>query len=107
MKKFRRAAAMAGIILLLGMYGATMFFALSDSPNAKAMLMASIYCTIAVPVLLYAILLTAKVLEGKGREAMPPDQGPEELPDDAGNEASEEDLPFEADPAEDLPEEKR
>ena len=81
MKRFRRIAALAGIILLLGMYGATMFFALSDSPNAKGMLMGAIYCTIAVPVLLYAITLTAKVLDRRNQQAMAPAEEPEKLPE--------------------------
>ena len=85
MKRFRRIAALLGIILLLGMYGATMFFAFSDSPDAQGMLMASIYCTIAVPVLLYAITMTAKVLDRRNRPEAPEAEQPEEpeadLPD--------------------------
>ena len=68
MKKTSRRArilALIGIILLLGMYGSTMVFALMKSPAARGLLMGSVFCTIAVPVLLYAILLVAKNVRGK------------------------------------------
>lgn len=65
MNKVKRILALLGVILLLAMYGSTLVFALMDSPNAKGMLMGSIYCTIVVPVFLYAVLLVAKVLEDK------------------------------------------
>ena len=68
MKKTPRHArilALIGIILLLGMYGSTMVFALMKSPAARGLLMGSVFCTIAVPVLLYAILLVAKNVRGK------------------------------------------
>lgn len=62
-----RILALAGIILLLAMYGSTMVFALMKSPAAKGLLMGSIFCTIAVPVLLYAILLVARNVREKTR----------------------------------------
>lgn len=58
----RRILALTGIILLLAMYAATLVFALMDSPLAKGLLMGAIFCTIAVPVLLYGILLLARNL---------------------------------------------
>lgn len=64
MKKLKQIFALLGVILLLAMYGSTLVFALLDHPNAGGMLMASIYCTIIVPVFLYAILLAAKVIKG-------------------------------------------
>ena len=62
---YARILALTGIILLLGMYGSTMVFALMKSPAARGLLMGSVFCTIAVPVLLYAILLVAKNVRGK------------------------------------------
>ena len=62
----RRILALLGIVLLLALYASTLVFALMDSPHAKGLLMASIYCTIAVPILLYAMMMVAKVLRGKG-----------------------------------------
>ena len=72
----RRIVALIGIILLLALYASTMVFALMDSPAAKDLLMAAIFCTIAVPVLLYAMQLVARRLRGKG---LPPE---EEKPED-------------------------
>ncbi|MCF0146689.1 MAG: hypothetical protein HUJ73_08910 [Eubacterium sp.] len=52
--------ALVGIILLLALYGSTLVFALMKSPNAKGLLMASIFCTIVVPVLLYTMTVIAR-----------------------------------------------
>lgn len=64
----KRIAALIGIFLLLAMYALTMIFALMDSPAAKGLLMAAIFCTIAVPVLLYAMILVTGNLRRKGKE---------------------------------------
>ena len=68
MKKARQVLAIAGVILLLGMYASTLYFALSHAPGAKDMLMASIVLTIIIPVLLYAINLVARNLENSSPE---------------------------------------
>ena len=68
MKKARRILALAGVILLLAMYGSTMVFAFMNDPRSGDFLMASIYCTIAVPVLLYAMTLVARRLKDKNKE---------------------------------------
>ncbi len=67
MSKVKRILALLAVILLVAMYGSTLVFALMDHPQAKGLLMASIYCTIAVPVLLYAISLVTKLLKEKNR----------------------------------------
>ena len=72
----RRIVALLGIILLLGLYVAAFIFALMDSPLAKGLLMASIYCTIVVPILLFAMIYIARALQGKGtREETPDPEG--------------------------------
>lgn len=68
MKKAKRVLALIGVILLLAMYGSTMVFALMDDPAAKGLLMGSIFCTIAVPVLLYAMTLVARRLKDKNED---------------------------------------
>lgn len=65
MKNIKRILALIGVILLLCMYGSTLVFAFLDHPNAKGMLMGSIYCSIVVPVFLYAVMLVAKVIRDK------------------------------------------
>ena len=61
MKKFRQILAILGIILLAGMYIATIVCALSASENFMNMLMASIYATIVIPVLIWAITFIYKL----------------------------------------------
>ena len=68
MKKARQILAIIGIILLIGMYALTMIFALMKNPIADRLLMAAIFCTVAVPVILYGMMLVAKNLERRGRE---------------------------------------
>ena len=62
----RRIAALIGILLLVALYASTLVFALMDNPAAKGLLMGAIFCTIAVPVLLYAMTIAARVLRGRG-----------------------------------------
>ncbi len=67
MKKLQRILAIIGVVLLVGMYLITLVFALMDSPMASRLLMASIACTVVIPVLLYAFQLVYRVL-GRGRD---------------------------------------
>ncbi len=62
MKKTKRTLAIIGIIILAGMYLSTLVFALMKHENASDMLMASIACTIIVPVFLYGYVLMYRVL---------------------------------------------
>ena len=66
MKKLQRVLAIAGVVLLVGLYAATLFFALSGSPESDGWFKASIACTIIVPVFLYANMLVYKVLKHRG-----------------------------------------
>ncbi len=63
MKKARRILAAVGAILLIAMYVMTLVFALIDSPMSRNLLMASIACTIILPVLLYAFELVYRVVK--------------------------------------------
>lgn len=63
MKKTKRILALAGVVLLVGMYASTLVFALMKHENASNMLMASIVCTVLIPVLLYAYTLMYRVLD--------------------------------------------
>ena len=64
----RRVLALAGIILLIGLYVSTLVFALMDRPESQGLLMASIFCTIVVPVMLYAMGMVAKRLKDMNRQ---------------------------------------
>lgn len=62
MNRLKRIAALTGVILLLGMYVVTFISALFDSPAAQSLFRASLGCTILVPVLCYAFLMTLKMI---------------------------------------------
>lgn len=57
MKNLKRILALAGVVLLLGIYALTMITALMDSPQAEGWFKASLACTIVIPVFLYACIL--------------------------------------------------
>ena len=61
--KTRQILAILGIIALVGMYIATFVCALSSSENFMGMLMASIYATIVIPVLIWAITMVQKLMK--------------------------------------------
>ena len=63
MKKARQILAIIGIILLVGMYVATLVCALSGSENFMSMLMASIYASAVVPVLIWAFTFIYKLVK--------------------------------------------
>ena len=84
MKNFKRILALAGAILLICIYAATPIFALMDSPAASGLFRAAVAATILIPVLLYAIIMTARLLEGRGTDSCPPDE--EKSRDDCSDE---------------------
>ncbi len=65
MEKFKRIAALIGIILLLGLYVGTFIFSLMDSEYAQMMFRACIAGTILIPVILYAMMMVAKYLKNR------------------------------------------
>lgn len=68
MKKTKRILAVAGIILLLAMYAMTLIFAVSGSESADGWFKVSLFCTIAIPVMLYAYTLVYRYLKDRGEE---------------------------------------
>ena len=62
MKKIRQILAIAAIILLLGVYAIAFISAFGHSPSASAWFRASLAATVLLPILLYAMLLAAKLL---------------------------------------------
>lgn len=63
--KLQRRLALAGAILLVLLYGATLVFAFMDSPLAPNLLGASIFLTIVIPLTLYAFILITKMTKRK------------------------------------------
>ncbi len=88
----RRILALAGIALLVLMYVLTLVFALIGSDWATRALQLSVVLTVAVPVVLWAFLMTLRRrdrLRDQARQAMEEAaRGPEDMPD--------EDIPDEA-----------
>ena len=62
-EKVKRILALIGVGLLVGMYVATLVFALIDSPWAKDLLKVSIVMTVLVPVVLFAYILVYRMLK--------------------------------------------
>lgn len=62
MKKVKKILAILGIVLLAGLYVSTLVFALMDGELSFRLLQISIFCTIAVPVLLYVCNMLYKLL---------------------------------------------
>ncbi len=63
MKKVRRILAIIGILLLVGLYVTTLVLALTDDPGTMDAFRASIYCTVLVPVLIWAYTFIYKLLK--------------------------------------------
>lgn len=58
----KRILAIIGIILLFGIYASTLIFVLIDSPLAFTLFKAAVLLTIAVPCLIYAMMLVYNYL---------------------------------------------
>lgn len=68
LKKIKQISAIIAIIALLGLYVATFVFALIDSPNSGRMFQASLFATIALPILLWIyISIVKKIIERKSK----------------------------------------
>ena len=63
MIKSKRILAIIGCILLVSMYVVTIVLALTDDPNTMNAFRASIYCTIIVPVLIWAYSFIYRLLK--------------------------------------------
>ncbi len=68
MKRVKKVVAAILCVALIGLYVATFVLSLLDSENARNLLTASIYMTVVVPVVLYAMALVAKLLGGNEQE---------------------------------------
>ncbi len=75
--KWKRPLAMIGIIFLLSMYVIAIISAFSHHPDSKNWLMAAIFSTVIVPVLLYAIQLVYRVLKPDAGKTQTPKEDSE------------------------------
>ena len=60
MKKIRSIAALIGVILLVGMYVATLVSAFLATPATRDLFLASVVATVMIPILLYVLQLIYK-----------------------------------------------
>ena len=68
MKKGKQLLALLGVIVLVGLYLSTIVCALFAGDNFMDMLMASVYATIIIPVLIWAYTLIYKLVKKKDDE---------------------------------------
>ena len=61
-KKIKQILAIIGIVVLVGLYVSTIVCALSSSDNFMNLLLASIYATVIIPVLIWAYSFIYKLL---------------------------------------------
>lgn len=66
MKKLKRVLALGTAALLILLYLSTLIFSLLNTPAAQGLFKASIFCTVAVPAMIYAYMLIYRVLKGRG-----------------------------------------
>lgn len=64
MKKAKQIFALLGVILLLVLYGSTIYFALTDNSNSMRAFEASVVATILIPVLLWAYTFVYRMVKG-------------------------------------------
>ena len=81
MQKIRRIAALIGVIVLLGLYGAAFVFAIIDDPDSMNYFLAAIVATVIVPVLLWAMQFVYEILDKYYR----PQSGTEEDKEENGS----------------------
>ena len=67
---FRQVAAACGVVLLLGMYVASLLLAIFSDKDTNDLLMASVYMTFFVPLLLYFLLTLDKLAKRNRPEGM-------------------------------------
>lgn len=62
MKKVKRIAAMIGVILIASMYVISFVSALFASKYSNGLFLASIFSTVAIPIMIYAFITVYKIV---------------------------------------------
>ena len=65
MEKVRKILAITGVVLLVALYGITIFAAFTASENSFGLFMASIAATIVIPVIIWLFTLFYKLSHNK------------------------------------------
>ena len=67
---FKQIVAVAGLLLIVGMYVASFVFALTARPGAEGMFMASLVATVIIPIVLYIFIALDKIARRNAPEGM-------------------------------------
>lgn len=69
LKKVKQIAAIIGIVIILGMYAVVFISSLYGSEYSQALFMAALFTTIAVPMVIYILLVFIKIaMKNKHKE---------------------------------------
>ena len=63
--KLKRTLALTGVVILVALYLSSIIFALMDSPLAEDLLLASLFCTIVIPTVLYGYAVALRYFQKK------------------------------------------
>lgn len=63
--KSKRILALTGAVILIALYVSSIIFALMDSPLAENLLLASLFCTIVIPAVLYGYAVALRYFKRK------------------------------------------
>ena len=63
--KSKRILALTGAVILIALYVSSIIFALMDSPLAENLLLASLFCTIVIPAVLYGYAVALRYFKKK------------------------------------------
>ena len=69
---FKQIVAACGILLLLGMYVVSLILGILAKPGAEGMFMASLACTIIIPVGVYGLLMLYDIRKKNKKQGMTP-----------------------------------
>ena len=61
----KRILAIGGIVILVGMYILTFILAIMNHPDTGRLLMASLVCTVFIPVMIHLLLMMNNARKGK------------------------------------------
>ncbi len=65
--KTKRILAFLGVVILIALYISSIIFALIDSPLAENLLLASLFCTIVIPAILYGYAVAIRYFNKKDK----------------------------------------
>lgn len=69
MKTRKRVLAIILVVLLILIYLVTLISAIVDSPYSEALFKASMFCTFAVPIFIYAVMLIHRLTKDKNEDS--------------------------------------